>query len=145
MTTAKMTKRKPTPMAEPQPQPDAASATDSGILANDHDVDRLGKDIEKLLTGLAERGVPINLSSFDLNNLRARIEGEAACRMLVAKGIATPAEMAAMSNVVMRELLAMVLQAVEEVRLKASGQQIVRGQDGIITPPGRGGLAVVKR
>lgn len=138
------TKRKPTPTAQPETaQPTAAEQ--SGILANDHDVDKLSEDIQKLAAGLAKRGVAINMANVDLNNLRARVEAEAACRMLVAKGIATPTEMAAVSNQVMRELLMMVLQAVEEMRLRATSPQIARGQDGVLAPPGRGGLAVVKR
>ena len=138
-------KRKTT--AKPAPETDAPEkpVVEPGILANDHDVNKLAEDVEKLARGLAERGVVINMANVDLNNLRARVEATAACRMLVAKGIATPAEMAAMSNQVMRELLVMVLQAVEEMRLRAASEKIVRGQDGIITPPGAGGLAVVKR
>ena len=136
-----VTNRKPT-QAKSEP------VAEHGILANDHDVDRLAEDIQKLAAGLAERGVVINMGNVDLNNLRGRVEAEAACRMLVAKGVATSAEMAAMSNQVMRELLVMVLQAVEEMRLRAQGtqtQQIVRGQDGIIKPQGAGKLAVVRR
>ena len=140
-----VTNRKPT-QAKSEP------VAEHGILANDHDVDRLAEDIQKLAAGLAaglaERGVVINMGNVDLNNLRAWVEAEAACRMLVAKGVATSTEMAAMSNQVMRELLVMVLQAVEEMRLRAQGtqtQQIVRGQDGIIKPAGAGRLAVVKR
>ena len=141
-------KRKTT--AKPAPETDAPEkpVVEPGILANDHDVNKLAEDVEKLARGLAERGVVINMANVDLNNLRARVEATAACRMLVAKGIATPAEMAAMSNQVMRELLVMVLQAVEEMRLRQQGtqtQQIVRGQDGIIKPAGAGRLAVVKR
>ena len=134
------TKRKTT--AQPAPE---KPATEPGILANDHDVDKLGEDIQKLLTGLAQRGLAINIQALDLNNLKARVEAEAACRMLVAKGIVTQAEMAATCNQVFKDILVAVLQAVEETRLAQQSAQIVRGQDGIIKPPGAGGLAVVKR
>ena len=143
MTTTAKARRKPT-----QATPETREPKQVGVLANDHDVDKLSEDIQKLAAGLAERGVVINMGNVDLNNLRARVEAEAACRMLVAKGIATSTEMAAMSNQVMRELLVMVLQAVEEMRLRQQGtqtQQIVRGQDGIIKPAGAGRLAVVRR
>ena len=145
MTTTKRRAIRAVPATSETSAPEPAQV---GVLANDHDVDRLAGDIQKLAAGLAERGVVINMGNVDLNNLRARVEAEAACRMLVAKGVATSAEMAAMSNQVMRELLVMVLQAVEEMRLRAQGtqtQQIVRGQDGIIKPAGAGRLAVVKR
>ena len=108
-------------------------------------MDKLGEDIQKLLAGLAERGVAININHLDLNNLKARVEAMAACRILVAKGIATEAEMAATCNQVFKEILMAVLQAVEEMRLQQQGQQIVRGQDGIIKPAGAGKLAVAKR
>ena len=44
-----VTNRKPT-QAKSEP------VAEHGILANDHDVDRLAEDIQKLAAGLAERG-----------------------------------------------------------------------------------------
>jgi len=49
------TKRKPKQATEPEQLGEAQTpkaATDAGILANDHDVDELGEDIQKLLAGL---------------------------------------------------------------------------------------------
>lgn len=113
------------PTATPEEQP--AAAQDKGILANDHDNDKLGKDIAKLLDGLAKRGVAISLERIDLNNLKARIESYAACQMLVAKGICSEAEMAAACNREFRAILATILQLVEEQRLSAASEiQTVR-------------------
>lgn len=128
------TKRKPVVKAEAAETP----TVDGGILANDHDVDRLGEQIGKLLAGLAERGVMVDIAALDLNNVKARVEAEAACRMLVAKGIATQAEMAATCNQIFKDILAAVLQAVEERQLQQPGAQVAR-------PAGAGKLAVVRR
>lgn len=114
---------------------------DQGILANDHDVDKLNEDIGKLLLGLRQHGVVVNLDVIDPNGIRPRVEAVAACRMLVAKGVCTGAEMAAMVNSELRQILAMILQTVEEQRL---AQQPKR-ENKIITPAGAGKLAVVRR
>lgn len=63
----------PAAAADQQPQ-------DAGILANEHDVDKLGEEIAKLLQGLAKRGLAVNVNMLDLNNLKARIEARANSR-----------------------------------------------------------------
>lgn len=125
-------------------KPTPTPAADQGILANDHDNDKLGQDIAKLLNGLLQRGVQIDLQRLDLNNLKPRIEAMAACRMLVAKGVCTETELAVFCNQEFKAILAAVLQIVEEQLLAQQGQQIVRGQDKLIKPQGAGKLAIVK-
>lgn len=121
------------------------ATTDQGILANDHDVDKLNEDIGKLLLGLRQHGVVLNLDAIDLNGLRPRVEAVSACRMLVAKGVCTGAEMAAMVNSELRQILAMILQAAEEQRLThPQQQQPPKPEDRIIKPAGAGKLAIVR-
>lgn len=131
-------KQKPTTTTTPK--------SDGGILANDHDVDKQGEELGRLLKGLGERGVVIDIQRIDLNNLKARIEAVAACRMLIAKGICTEAEMAAACNAEFKAILTVVLQAVEEQRLAQQRDTLVtppsieRGRDGSVKPK----LAVVR-
>ncbi len=87
-----------------------------------------------------QRGVIIDINRIDPNNIKARVEAVAACRMLVAKGIVTEAEMAAACNTEFKMLLAVILQAVEEMQL---AQQPKR-EDRIVKPAGAGKLAIVR-
>ncbi len=111
-----------------------------GVLANDHDNDKLGEEITKLLKGLAERGVMVDINRIDLNNLKARIEAIACCRILIAKGICTEAELGAACNQEFRAILMVILQLVEEQRLAAQQPAV----DTIIKPQGAGKLAIVR-
>lgn len=132
----------PTTEEAPEAAPEEALPVErEGILANEHDVDKLSEDIAKLLAGLAQRGLPININQLDINNLKARVESVAACRMLIAKGICTEAEMAAFCNTEFKAILITILQIVEEQRLQAQGPR----QDRIITPADAGKLATVRK
>lgn len=131
-----MTAKKATVKAEKT----AAPKRNAGVLANDHDNDKLGEDITKLLAGLAERGVMVDINRLDLNNLKARVEAIACCRLLIAKGICTETELAAACNQEFRAILTVILQLVEEQRLAAQQPAV----DTIIKPQGAGKLAIVR-
>lgn len=120
--------------AEPKP------AKDPGLLASERDVNQISEQVKKLADGLAQRGVAVSFDTVDINNLRPRVEAYAACQMLVAKGICTEAEMAALVNIELRAILAAILQRVEE-QLATMQQQ--RAVDQIVKPSDGGKLSTV--
>jgi len=103
---------KPEPEAEQIEQP-----SDPGVLHNDHDVDALMQECAKTITYMAQRGVNININVLDVNNLRTKAETFALCRLLIAKGICTEAELQAEVYGAILGMLRVILQHVEEQRL----------------------------
>lgn len=114
------------------------TAKDPGLLASERDANQISEQVKKLADGLAQRGVSVSFDTVDINNLRPRVEAYAACQMLVAKGICTEAEMAALVNIELRAILAAILQRVEE-QLLAMQQQ--RAVDQIVKPSDGGKLS----
>lgn len=113
-------------------------AKDPGLLASERDVNQISEQVKKLAEGLAQRGVPVSFDTVDINNLRPRVEAYAACQMLVAKGICTESEMAALVNIELRAILAAILQRAEE-QLLAMQQQ--RAVDQLVKPSDGGKLS----
>lgn len=100
-----------------------ASAARPGILHNKHDANKAAEEVGKVLTALAKLGVPVDINQITPGGLRARIDAYAACRLLIAKGIATEDEVVTEAFTALRSLLLDILASVERQRL-TEGKQV---------------------
>ncbi len=116
-----MVTRKPRLQAVKPAQPEVEQieqpVPNPGVLHNDHDVDALMRETAKTIAYMAQRGVDININTIDVNNLRTKAETFALCRLLIAKGLFTEAELQAEVYGAILGMLHAILQHVEEQRL----------------------------
>lgn len=104
-------------------QEGTAPAARPGILHNKHDANKAAEEVGKVLTALAKLGVPVDINQITPGGLRARIDAYAACRLLIAKGIATEDEVVTEAFTALRSLLLDILASVERQRL-TEGKQV---------------------
>lgn len=81
----------------------------------------MANEVNQLLNALAGYGLDLR-DTIDPRQIRPRIEGFSACRMLIQKGICTQEEMQAMQIEAHRDLLRGILQAAENQRLQEQRQ-----------------------
>ena len=84
---------------------------------NAHDVKRAEEQANKLLAAIAALGVQIPINALDVSTLRLHARVQGLCRLLVAKGVATEAEVQYEEMVALCQSLGAVLQQVETARL----------------------------
>lgn len=96
-------------------------------------------DMQQLTKGLRENfGITINMGFVDLNNIHARVLSAAALRLMIRKGLVTEEEAGAQCQETLRELLAALLQALEEMR---ATQAADASKPKLLVPNQRGKLA----
>lgn len=90
---------------------------------NAHDVKRAEEQANKLLAAIAALGVQIPINALDVSTLRLHARVQGLCRLLVAKGVVTEAEVQYEEMVALCQSLGAVLQQVETARLSQPASQ----------------------
>lgn len=106
-----------TPTTEPQDE-QPAEPEHPVEQFNAHDARRLRKQIDALMLALANMGLTI-----DQGQVKSAADSQAACEILVARGLATEAEVQARSYRAALAMIGAALQQAEEARLRQQQQQ----------------------
>lgn len=110
-------------------------------LHTNANVEHLIGEVQKTLDFMAQRGLVIHLDALDVNNLRARADSFAACRILIEKGVATEAEVQGEMMTALLGMLRAILQTVEQQQLAQAAEAEKQTDLAVVRQP----LAIARR